>query len=362
MSTHAQDLLATARRLTEQDEPFALVSVLRVQPPAAARPGDKAVVTRDGFVDGWIGGGCAQPAVLRTVREALADGRARLVRVAPDDGEARPLDDVLQFGMSCPSGGTLELFVDPVLPRARLTVIGDSPVAQALAGLAPRVGFAVSVVAQGADRAMFTDARQVLASDDAASTAEATAPGSYVVVATQGRRDVQGLRCALALRAHTVWLVASAGKAQVLKASLTAAGADADAVAAIVAPAGTPIGARTPEEVALSVLAAVVAARRQGSAPAADATVEPLPLGASAAAVAAAATPAAMATAARHVPDGSATGRPQPLPLPDLPPMGGSCCGGATAALPQPVIQAAPAVQAVPAAGSDTGGGCCGGR
>ncbi|MDT7835733.1 XdhC family protein [Aquabacterium sp. OR-4] len=271
MSTHAQDLLATARRLGEQDEPYALVSVLRVLPPAAARAGDKAIVTRAGFVDGWIGGGCAQPAVLRTVQQALDDGQARLLRVAPD-GELKPLDDVLQFGMSCPSGGTLELFVDPVLPRARLTVIGDSPVAQALAGLAPRVGFAVSVVAQGAEASAWPDAQQVLAADCPHATPGKIGPGSFVVVATQGRRDVQGLRCALALGGRGVWLVASARKAGVLKQSLLAAGSDAEAVSAIVAPAGTPIGACTPEEVALSVLAAVVAARRQArAAPAASA-------------------------------------------------------------------------------------------
>lgn len=273
MSTHAQDLLATARRLGEQDEAYALVSVLRVLPPAAARPGDKAIVTRDGFVDGWIGGGCAQPAVLRTVLQALEDGQARLLRVAPD-GDVKPLEDVLQFGMSCPSGGTLELFVDPVLPRARLTVIGDSPVAQALAGLAPRVGFAVSVVAQGAAAEAWPDAQQVLAGDCPHATPKKVAPGSYVVVATQGKRDVQGLRCALALGGRGVWLVASARKAGVLKQSLVTAGSDAQAVAAIVAPAGTPIGARTPEEVALSVLAAVVAARRQGAAAPAPGAVD----------------------------------------------------------------------------------------
>lgn len=322
MSTHAQDLLATARRLGEQDEPYALVSVLRVQPPAAARPGDKAIVTRAGFVDGWIGGGCAQPAVLRTVAQALEDGRARLLRVAPDDPEGvKPLDDVLQFGMSCPSGGTLELFVDPVLPRARLTVIGDSPVAQALAGLAPRVGFAVSVVAQGADAAAWPDAQQVLAGDCPHATPKKIAPGSFVVVATQGRRDVQGLRCALALAGRGVWLVASARKAEVLKASLLSAGSDADAVAAIVAPAGTPIGARTPEEVALSVLAAVVAARRQGTA---------APVSDAADIAAARQTKAAAASASTGSCCGSAAASASPPAAPPEPvaAVAASCCGG----------------------------------
>ena len=304
MTTSAHDLLATATRLLQQGEPYALVTVLRVQAPASARPGDKAIVTPDGIVQGWIGGGCAQPAVLRTVRQALSSGRAQMIRIATAEtspqetagavpaprggglawggpalspGVMRELEDVLEFGMACHSGGTLELFVDPMLPRARLTLIGDSPLAVALAGLAPRVGLRVTVVAHAADAARFPDAERVLASDDAAAVAEQLAPGSFVVVATQGRRDVQGLRAALSVQARQVFFVASARKAQVLKASLLEAGHDAAAVAAIVAPAGQAIGAQTPEEIALSVLAAVVAARRgsTGSTRAAPAERQP---------------------------------------------------------------------------------------
>jgi xanthine dehydrogenase accessory factor len=204
---------------------------------------------------------------MRTVRTALQDGRARVIRIAPaEDGSVRELDDVLEFGMACHSGGTLELFIDPMLPAARLTLIGDTPLAVALAGLAPRVGLPVTVVAQGADAARFPDAQRVLPSDDPATVAAAVAPGSFVVVATQGRRDVQGLRAALALKGAKVFFVASARKAEVLKAGLIQAGEAALAVQDIVAPAGHAIGAQTPEEIALSVLAAVVAARRGSAA------------------------------------------------------------------------------------------------
>lgn len=319
MSTAAIDVLGAAQRLHQQDRPYALVTVLRVQAPASARPGDKAVVTAEGIAEGWIGGGCAQPAVLRTVRQALADGRARMIRIAPadaslavpGDGALRVLDDMLEFGMACHSGGTLELFIDPMLPRARLVVIGDSPVAQALAGLAPRVGLQVSVVAHGAEAARFPDASQVITSDDAQAVAGRIAPGALVVVATQGRRDVQGLRAALALQAQQVSFVASARKAEVLRASLVAAGEDAAAVAAIVAPAGQAIGAGSPEEIALSVLAAVVAARRAREMEAAPAV---------------SAGPAAgVAQAAAAAPSAS---RPASPALPDLPPAARSCCGG----------------------------------
>ena len=303
------DVLAHAQRLQQQGEPFCLVSVLRVMAPASARPGDKAVVSAQRIEAGWIGGGCAQPAVLRTVKQALADGRSRLIRITPsEEGTERELQDVLEFGMACHSGGTLELFVDPVLPRARLVVVGDSPLAAALAGLAPRVGLPVTVVAQGADATRFADAERVIASDEAADATAQVAPGAFVVVATQGRRDLQGLRAALALQARQVFFVASARKATVLKAALVEAGHDRAAVEAIVAPAGEPIGAQTPEEIALAVLATVVAARR-GHGPAA----------APAAAVTEPATPVATPV------------RAQPVALdalPDLPPLKGSCCGG----------------------------------
>lgn len=270
MST-VDTVFAAATRLQQAGTPYALVSVVRALAPASARPGDKAVVTADGQLHGWVGGGCAQPVVLRTVREALADGRARLVRIAPAaEGHEKQLDDVLEFGMSCHSGGTLELFVDPVLPRAQLVVIGASPVAASLVQLAPRVGFGVTLVAHEAEAAAYPDAQHVIASDDVAGAVPQIAPGAWVVVATQGRRDVQGLRLALALQARQVSFVASAKKAQVLKGSLVAAGADAAAVEAIVAPAGYPMAASTPEEIALSVLAAVVSARRGAVMPAAE--------------------------------------------------------------------------------------------
>jgi xanthine dehydrogenase accessory factor len=159
------------------------------------------------------------------------------------------------------------------------------------------------VLAPGADAARFPDAERVLTGEESSAD---VAPGSFVVVATQGRRDLQGLRAALALDARRVFFVASARKAAVLKAALVEAGCDAAAVDAIVAPAGPAIGAQTPEEIALSVLAAVVTARRGGGA----------------------------AQVRRSAADVSpaAAGRSPPLPLPEVPAVAGACCGGGAAA------------------------------
>jgi xanthine dehydrogenase accessory factor len=177
-------------------------------------------------------------------------------------------------------------------------------------------------VAQGADVLRFPDAQQVIATDDAGVVAAQVAPGGFVVVATQGRRDVQGLRAALALQARQVSFVASARKAQVLRESLIEAGQDAAAVRAIVAPAGHSIGAQTPEEIALSVLAAVIATRRSG---------QPAPV------------------ALKPV-----------LPLPEMTPVAAPCCGGDAGATP--ARPRAAAVVTAPATPAITGGGsCCGG-
>ncbi|WP_428422774.1 XdhC family protein [Methylibium sp.] len=261
--TTSDAVFAAAQRLQSEGTPYALVSVVRALPPASARPGDKAVVTQDGHLHGWVGGGCAQPAVIRTVRQVLSDGKAKLIRISPaTEGSEKDLGDILEFGMSCHSGGTLELFVDPVLPAARLVVIGTSPVALSLAQLAPKVGFSVTAIAHEADPAVYVDVQRVVASDDLNDVAPLLAPGAWVVVATQGRRDVQALRLALGLSPRYVAFVASARKAKVLKDSLIAAGSEPSAVQAIVAPAGYPMAATTPEEIALSVLAAVVSNRR----------------------------------------------------------------------------------------------------
>ena len=330
------DWIAHAARLQAAQQAFALVTVLRAQAPTSAKAGDKALVTADGQIHGWIGGGCAQPAVVKTVRQALADGQPQTIRIAPTDATAeRTLGDVLEFGMACHSGGTLELFIDPVLPATQLTVFGDSPVARALAGLAPRIGMRVALVAEGALTSDHPDAAVVLDSDDATRVHEQLGSGGYAVVATQGRRDVQGLKAALALQPDFLWFVASKRKAGVLRQSLISAGEDAERVARIIAPAGESIGAHTPEEIALSVLAAVVAARR-GRMPV------PQPAVADMAPVTTQATGTAEAASSA-----------------------GSCCGGGDEAA-APAVALKPAAAAVTATASPAGASsaakksCCG--
>ncbi len=262
---NSTEVFSAAARLHGEGIAYAMVTVVRAEAPTSSRPGDKAIVTADGRIQGWIGGGCAQPAVVKTVRQAILDGKARLIRVAPTGEGEREIGDILEFGMACHSGGTLELFIDPMRPQPQLLIFGASPVAVNLAHLAPRLDFAVSVVAPMAGHVGFPESMEIIDTDDAVQLTARIAPNAYVVVATQGQRDLQALNAALALDACYVAFVAIRKKAGVLKDSLLAGGADPQAVAAIVAPAGYPISATTPEEIALSVLAALVARRRGGT-------------------------------------------------------------------------------------------------
>ena len=186
-------LFQRGAELERDGVPYALVTVLRVLAPASAKPGDKALVTGDGAIHGWIGGGCAQPAVIRTVRQALADGQPRQIRVAPERTGNEALEDIIEFTMSCVSGGTLELFIDPILQKPDLVIFGQSPVAAGLASLAPRVGFRVSwVVPEGTAEAAEASADPEVALVPREELGAVRA-GSYAVVATQGRGDLAAL-------------------------------------------------------------------------------------------------------------------------------------------------------------------------
>jgi len=252
-------ILERAGQLKAAGKAFAIVTVVRSEAPTSAKPGAKAIVHADGTLEGWIGGGCAQPAVLKSVRQALSEGKPCLIRISPertDDPEA----GVIEFGMACHSGGTLDIFIDPVTARPVLLIIGASPAGQMLSVLARQVGFEVHAASTDATRDLFPQADRVF---DKLEGIAVTAP-AFIVVATQGKRDEAGLEAALATGAEYIAFISSHRKAAKLKDYLRERGHDRERVDAIVAPAGVMSGAVTPEEIALSVLTGVVQARRAG--------------------------------------------------------------------------------------------------
>jgi xanthine dehydrogenase accessory factor len=261
------DVMDLVSRMKTEEECFALATVVRTVSVTAAKAGAKAIIKPDGtIIAGWIGGGCARGAVLKAAREALCDGQPRLVSVQPEEllagvgvkpGEER--DGVRFFRNACPSQGTMDIFVEPVLPRPALIVLGASPVALALAGLGRQFGFHVTIAAPAADFVVLPEADSV-ADGFAVTPSNAT---RYLVIATQGKGDEAALRAASATGADYCAFVGSRRKIAALRQKLVADGTDGGWLDRIKAPAGLDIGAITPEEIALSILAEIVAVRRK---------------------------------------------------------------------------------------------------
>jgi xanthine dehydrogenase accessory factor len=253
------DIIARASELRAQGQSYALVTVIKTIAPTSANVGDKALVTAEGRIHGWVGGGCAQPAVIRTVQLCVSDGQPRHIRITPEKNGEQVIEDVLEFGMPCHSGGTIELFIDPVMAKPEIVVLGESPVAEALIKIAPNIGFRATWLLDS--QVEVNDARIL-----PLSASKLIHPGAYVVVATQGQNDLPRLKLALSLQARHVAFVASQRKADIIKESLQEAGMDPLVVERIESPAGYPINAKTPEEIALSILAAFVARSRNSTA------------------------------------------------------------------------------------------------
>jgi xanthine dehydrogenase accessory factor len=263
----ANEILQIIATRKSAGEPFALATVVRTVAATAAKAGAKAVILPDGTIsEGWIGGGCARAAVIKAAKDALADGQSRLVSVQPPDlladrgVEPGEEQEGVRFAKNmCPSQGTMDIFVEPVLPRPQVVICGSSPVAVAVADLAKRTGFAVTLCAPAAEQPAFGDADRriegyALPVDEAASR--------YVVVSTQGRGDEAALLAALAVDVDYVAFVGSRKKAEALKATLAKRGVPAERLAKLKAPAGLDLGAITPDEIAISILAEIVAVRR----------------------------------------------------------------------------------------------------
>ncbi|MDO6589359.1 XdhC /CoxI family-like protein [Loktanella sp. D2R18] len=247
------DLAEAAQALRAKDEPFAFATIVRTAGSTAAKPGAKALLGADGAIlRGWLGGGCTRGAVKQATLRALEEGRPQLVSVTPEDmleqmgvTPGEEVDGTRFARNGCPSRGTVDIFIEPCLPTPQLLVLGASPVAQALAELAPRFHWAVENEATG----------------------DAVPQAQCVVVATQGQGDLDALKTVLARPFTYVAFVGSARKFASLSEKLMAAGLDADLVARVKAPAGLNIDAVTPEEIALSILAELVQVRRVAVVP-----------------------------------------------------------------------------------------------
>ena len=260
MTTTASKTYALMESLRQKGEDFCVATVIRTAAATSAKAGAKAVITRDGEIHGFIGGGCVTGAVKRVGLETLAEGKPRIIRVKPKEEvvEAVDVDGVELHTSSCPSGGTVDIFFEPMRQAARIVICGASPVATTLATLAGAMGYRTIVAARPEDHEKFSGVEQVLTEFDL--TGLDLGARDAVVVATQGKRDREALKHALTSGAGYVGMVGSRRKIGKLLDQVE--DVPADRKAALHGPAGLDIHAIEPEEIALSILSEIVRERR----------------------------------------------------------------------------------------------------
>ena len=260
LGTLSEDIFERAATLKRAGRPFVLATVVWSQRPTSARPGARGIVAEDGSLFGWVGGSCAQPTVVREALAALSDGEARILRLSPDTAAEVARPGVVVAPMTCHSGGILEIFLEPFLPPLRLLVVGESPVADALVRLGHVMGYRVIAVRPEAAATAPPEADEVLDSLDLASS---VAGGqAAAVVATMGVYDEDAIEHAVRAGIGYVAVVASRRRAESVLAFLRASGLPDELLGRVKAPAGLDIGASAPEEIAVSILAEIIACRR----------------------------------------------------------------------------------------------------
>lgn len=261
------DINETVHLMRRKGDSFAVATVVRTLSVTAAKPGAKAIINEDGkVVEGWIGGGCARSAVIKAAKCSIQDGETRFVSIHPDDvleeqglQKGESVDGRWVASNMCPSKGSMEIFIEPFLANPELIVAGSSPVAESLRQLAPLFNFSISMVGTIEAEVASDDIQHY---GDWSDVPQAHAH-RYIVIATQGSGDIKALSGALQVQAQVIGFVGSQRKMAHLKEKLEAQPVDQAALARVKGPAGLDIGAVTPHEIALSILAELVQLRRK---------------------------------------------------------------------------------------------------
>jgi xanthine dehydrogenase accessory factor len=257
------EFFSKAYELIRQGVPFATAIVVRAERPTSGKPGDKAIITADGTMHGWIGGSCAQPTVIREALKALRADESRFVRLSPNPLEQPPREGLSDVPMTCFSGGTLEIYIEPQQPQPRLIVIGNLPVARALAELGRAMSYHTIIVDPGHQGDPPPYADELLT--DLTTIAACVTPLTSIVVATHGQYDELALEQALATSAPYIGLVASRKRAASVREYLTQQGCTDEQLQRFKSPAGLDIQARRGDEIALGIMAEIVQRRRNSA-------------------------------------------------------------------------------------------------
>lgn len=257
----SERLVRRAHDLEGLGEAHVLATVVRVDRPVSAKAGDRALITHNGKLEGWVGGSCSEPVVVRAALAALADGTPRLVRIRPVGAPREPAQPgVVTEVTTCASEGGLDVFVEPRLPRPLLVVTGSSPTARTLVELAKVLGYRLTAVLdEPAERLPGADT--IIGLEALAATE--LRPDDAVVVATMNRYDEAALGAALETGAGYIGLVASKSRSAHTFALLRATGMTDEQLNRVATPAGIDLGPSSQEEIALAILAEVVEQRHR---------------------------------------------------------------------------------------------------
>ncbi len=255
------EYFSKANELNSQGIPFATAVVVRAEKPTSAKPGDKAIVTVDGVMHGWIGGSCAQPTVIREATQAISDGASRLIRLSVDPTKMEPREGLIDLPMTCFSGGTLEIFIEPQRPLPHLMVIGNLPVAQALVTLGKAMSYRVTAVDPDTHGKGMDAADRIVT--QLSDIPNALTAQTFVVVATHGNFDEAALAMVLSQPVPYVGLVASQRRLQAVNEYLSMQGLGDKEMGRLKCPAGLNIHAKRGDEIALSIMAEIVQKRQE---------------------------------------------------------------------------------------------------
>lgn len=257
-----RELLALASQLEAQRQPFLTATVVWARGPSSGKTGSTAIIQPDGKVTGWIGGACAEPVVLRNAREALADGKPRLLFLGTtDEVAAISRSEVIAVPISCTSEGALEVFLEPMLPQPYLVVVGRSPAARTLTQIAAALGWAVTVVDDGGSKSDHPHANMVLTRLVMPPDIDSSTP---VMVMTQGHYDEAALEMALDTAAEYIGLVASAKRAATVLGYLEDRGVTDSQLSRIHAPAGLDLGPLKHSEIGIAIMAELLQRKAAG--------------------------------------------------------------------------------------------------
>ncbi|MBO0857531.1 MAG: XdhC family protein [Chloracidobacterium sp.] len=253
------DIMEMADKLRADGEPFVIATVVAYKSPQSAKPGSKAIIKPDGSISGWIGGGCVQPIVIRAAQEAISAGKPKLINIS-EDATGGDWREVEAYPMTCHGGGSLEIYLEPVLPKPNLLIVGNSPVAQILTGLGRLLDFKVFVADPDAEREQFPEADVVLT--DLESLKGRIDSRSFVVVATMGNGDEEGLEAVIGTQPQYIGLVSSKEKGRSLFQYIRDKGTPDEDISRVKCPAGLKLRGESMPEIALSVMAEITQLRR----------------------------------------------------------------------------------------------------